>query len=130
MSKYEQEVSAEQRQSLCTKTETPASRFTHEVHLSRRISSLLWFQTFSPLTCERKISLLVSNSSKTHTVKQIKSTTQVSRYMSMAPNFTAASVTGKILIPPTSTDGHKALPQIFPIISVKTIFALLILRGL
>lgn len=56
-------------------------------------------QTFSPLTRKAKISLLVSNNSDTiHTVKQIKGTTQVSCYMSMAPNFTAAFLIGKILI--------------------------------
>lgn len=57
------------------------------------------FQTFSPLTCKTKISLLVSNNSNTtHTVKQIKGTTQVSCYLSMAPNFTAVFVIGKISI--------------------------------
>lgn len=54
---------------------------------------------FRFLTRKTKISLLVSiNASKTRTVKQIKGTTQVSWYLSMAPNFTAASVIGKILI--------------------------------
>lgn len=56
------------------------------------------FQTFSPLTGKAKISLLVYNSDTTHIVKQIKGTTQVSCYMSVAPNFPAAFVIGKILI--------------------------------
>lgn len=57
------------------------------------------FQTFSPLTCKTKISLLVSNNSNTtNKVKEIKGTTQVSCYMSMAPNFVAAFLIGKVSI--------------------------------
>lgn len=50
--------------------------------------------------------------------------------MSMAPNFTRAPATGKISIASYQhSRTKKPYPQIFPVISVKTIFALLILRG-
>lgn len=90
---FGQVKSPEQRPCLSYETKVLYTRFCSQ----KKLSLCFRFQTFSPLTCKTKISLLISNNSNTtNKVKQIKGTTPVSCYMSMAPNFMAAFLIGKI----------------------------------